>query len=500
MAYHELRDYQEAGIANLRTALAEGHNRIMFQLPTGAGKTATAASIIRSAIGKGKTVIFTVPALSLITQTIESFRGDDIYDIGVMQGNHEMTDADQPVQICSVQTLTRRKIPKADLVIIDEAHVVFKLYEQWFNDPEWANVPIIGLSATPWTKGLGKLYSKLVIGTTTQELIDKEILSPFRAFAPSHVDLSNVKTVAGDYDLEELGDTMNKPKLVADIVETWLTKAEYRPTLVYAVNRAHAANIADAFNKAGIPCGYMDGTTPIEDRDIMCNRFRRGELRIIANVGVLTTGVDLPFVSCLVLARPTKSEMLYVQIMGRGLRRANGKTDCMILDHSDTTLRLGFVTDIHHTKLNTGKKDEASKSKERDEPLPKECPSCTFLKPARLRVCPNCGFEPKAPSNVVNIDGTLAEVKGKGKNKTYEGTLTPFDEQEKYYRELKGIAKQKGYKSGWAYHQFKDRFKVSPNDQFIQIPLEPSLQTINYVKHAWIKRRKAVGANNWVRK
>jgi len=486
-----LRDYQQSAIDMLRDSLRRGKKRPVVMAPTGAGKTVIAAAIINMARQKGKKVIFCVPMLSLIDQTVERFYANGIYDVGVIQGMHELTDWRMPVQVCSIQTLMRRKIPEADLVIVDEAHVVFKLYEQWFNDPEWANVPIIGLSATPWTKGLGKLYSKLVIGTTTQELIDKEILSPFRAFAPSHVDLSNVKTVAGDYDLEELGNAMDKPKLVADIVETWITKAEYRPTLVYAVNRAHAANIADAFNKAGIPCGYMDGTTPIEDRDAMCDQFRRGELRIIANVGVLTTGVDLPFVACLVLARPTKSEMLYVQIMGRGLRRAEGKTDCMILDHSDTTLRLGFVTDIHHTKLNNGKKDEASKGKERDEPLPKECPSCTFLKLPKLKVCPNCGFEPKAPSNVFNVEGTLAEVNGKGKKKTYEGTLNPFDEQEKYYRELKGIAKKKGYKSGWAYHQFKDRFKVSPSDQFIQIPLEPSLQTLNYVKHAWIKRSKA---------
>jgi DNA repair protein RadD len=485
----ELRDYQEAGIDNLRSAIADGHRRVMFQLPTGAGKTATAAAIIRSALGRGRRVIFTVPALSLITQTIESFQQDGIFDIGVMQGIHEMTDKTQPVQICSVQTLTRRVIPKADLVIVDEAHVVFELYKRWFEDPEWKDIPIIGLSATPWAKGLGKLYSKLVIGETTQGLIDREILSPFRVFAPSHPDLDGVKTVAGDYDLDGLGKAMNKPQLVADIVQTWLDKAEDRPTLIYCVNRAHAQNIADAFNAAGIRCGYMDGTMPVDMRDDILEQFRNGYLKMIANVGVLTTGVDLPFISCLVLARPTKSEMLYTQIIGRGLRRFEGKADCLILDHSDTTMRLGFVTDIHYDELNDGNK-KASSGSVKHEALPKECPSCSYLKPPRIKLCPNCGFEPKPLAGVRMADGDLVEVKGKGKNKTYGENLTPFEEQEKFYRELISYGKHKGYQKGWAYYTYQERYKDKPDKAFVSTPLPWTPKTESIVKHLWIKRRK----------
>lgn len=485
----ELRDYQEEGIANLRKAIADGNKRIMFQLPTGAGKTATAAAIIRSALGKGRRVIFAVPALSLINQTIASFQQDGIHEIGVMQGIHEMTDKTQPVQVCSVQTLTRRVIPQADLVIIDEAHTVFKLYERWFNDPEWSHATFIGLSATPWAKGLGKLYSTLVVGSTTQDMIDKGILSPFRVFAPSHPDLSDVKIVAGDYDQEQLGEAMNKAKLIADIVETWLDKGEDRPTLIYAVNRAHAANISDAFNAAGIRCGYMDGTMDIDERDDIIRRFSNGDLKMIANVGVLTTGVDLPFVSCLVLARPTKSEMLFVQIMGRGLRKAEGKVDCLVLDHSDTTSRLGFCTDIHYDELNGGKKRLSSGDKKRDEPLPKECPKCTYLKPAKIRVCPNCGFEPKPLAGVFYADGALVELTGKGKNKTALGA-TPND-NETFYRELLGYAKIHGYKSGWAYHNYKAKTKMNPDASFSRSPLDPSPKTISIIKHLWIKQRKA---------
>jgi superfamily II DNA or RNA helicase len=158
MSAHELRDYQAEAISKLRAELAAGKRRIVLQCPTGGGKTAIAGAIIRSALGKERKAIFTVPALSLITQTIDSFERDGITDVGVMQGQHWMSDANQPVQVCSIQTLARRKIPEAHIVIVDEAHVVYDTYKKWFDDPAWSNVPIIGLSATPWTKGLGKLY------------------------------------------------------------------------------------------------------------------------------------------------------------------------------------------------------------------------------------------------------------------------------------------------------------------------------------------------------
>jgi superfamily II DNA or RNA helicase len=493
MSAHELRDYQAEAISKLRAELAAGKRRIVLQCPTGGGKTAIAGAIIRSALGKERKAIFTVPALSLITQTIDSFERDGITDVGVMQGQHWMSDANQPVQVCSIQTLARRTIPEAHIVIVDEAHVVYDTYKKWFDDPAWANVPIIGLSATPWTKGLGKLYQGLVVATTTQELIDKGYLSPFRVFAPSKPDLTGVKTVAGDYDLAGLETAMNQKKITADLVKTWIELGQDRPTLCFAVNRAHAANICDEFNRAGISAAYVDGETPLDERDDLAKQFRNGDYKIICNVGVMTTGVDLPFVSCLILARPTKSEMLYCQIVGRGLRISEGKTDCLILDHSDTTARLGFVTDIHHTDLDDGKKKVGGgdKKKKDDELLPKECPSCTYLKPPRTRVCPNCGFESKPKSNVFVADGVLSEVKGKGKNKSYFDVASPFEEREIFYRELVGLAQDRGYKSGWVYHTYKSKYKEPPDRKFSNAPAMPTTKTINWVKHSWIKKKAA---------
>ena len=303
---------------------------------------------------KGRHVVFCVPALDLIDQTLASFWQDGIGDVGVIQADHIETDWSRPVQIASVQTLTRRGYPPADLVIIDEAHRCFEFYERWMADPVWQTVPFIGLSATPWTKGLGKHFDDLIIAATTAEMIEAGHLSKFRVFAPDHPDLRGVKNVAGDYHEGQLSEVMNKAVLTANIVETWLQKGEDRPTLCFAVDRAHAKALQQQFEAAGVPTGYQDAHTSKEERAEIRRKFHRGEIKVVCNVGTLTTGVDWD-VRCIVFARPTRSEILYVQIVGRGLRTTEGKDDCLILDHSDTALRLGFVTDIHHDKLDDGR-------------------------------------------------------------------------------------------------------------------------------------------------
>ena len=306
----ELRPHQVVMLDRLRSSLIAGFRRPMVQAPTGSGKTVLAGAIVKGARAKGKRVLFVVPAISLIDQTVRSFWAEGITDIGVIQGQHPMTRPEAPVQVASVQTLQRRAIPPFDVVLIDEAHRWFEMVGQWMADAGWQKVPFIGLSATPWTRGLGKHYDDLIQVTTTAELIEAGYLSPFRVYAPSHPDLGGVRTVAGDYHEGDLSEAMNKPALVADVVTTWRQRGENRPTFVFAVDRAHAKHLQGEFEKAGIGCGYIDAFTKPDEREAMFKRFSAGELRVIASVGCLTTGVDLD-VRCIVLARPTRSEMLY---------------------------------------------------------------------------------------------------------------------------------------------------------------------------------------------
>jgi len=234
-----LRPQQIQLLDELDRAIKGGCRRIMVQAPTGFGKTIVAAAIAENAMNAGWRAIFTVPALSLVDQSVEKFYSQGIRDIGVIQANHFLTNYVRPIQVASVQTLQRRHIPEVDLVMIDEAHRWFEFYGKWMKNPEWSNVPFVGLSATPWTKGLGKYFDKLIIGATTEGLIKAGHLSKFRVFAPSSPDLTKVRTVAGDYHDGDLSEAMDKSALIADVVDTWITRGKGRPTLCFAVDRAH---------------------------------------------------------------------------------------------------------------------------------------------------------------------------------------------------------------------------------------------------------------------
>jgi superfamily II DNA or RNA helicase len=492
-----LRPHQVALIEQIEAAIAGGERRLVAQAPTGFGKTITAADLAIKALQRDKRVIFTVPALSLIDQTVEKFFAAGITDIGVIQADHHLTDYSKSVQIASVQTLQRRyevgdglsrSVPAADLVLIDEVHRWFDFYGEWLSSPLMADVPVIGLTATPWTRGLGKYFDKLIVGSTTQELIDAGYLSKFRVFAPASPDLSNVRTVAGDYREDDLGAAMNKADLVADVVDTWIARAEDRPTLCFAVDRAHAKHLQTKFEAEEITAGYIDAYTDRTERKRIEAAFHRGEIKVVCNVGCLTTGIDWD-VRCIILARPTKSEILFVQMIGRGLRTADGKTDCLILDHSDNHVRLGFVTDIHHDELDDGKprvKGEPKKA----EALPKKCPSCTFLKPPKLLICPSCGFKPEPKCTVVNGEGELVELT----DRATINAVTQARDKVRFFQELKGCAVVRGYKAGWVAHKFKEKFGHWPNGLDHNPPVGPSSSTLNWVKSrniAWAKAQRA---------
>lgn len=488
----DLDEHQRRAEDMLRHSLATGHKRPMLQAPTGAGKTVIGARVVEGAIAKGNPVIFAVPFLSLVDQTVERFAEQGITCVGIIQADHPGTDPDQPVQVASVYTLMKRTIPRAGIVLIDEAHRWFDFYADWMTRPEWERIPFVGLSATPWTKGLGKHYDDLLIPTTTKQLINtvnprtgRTYLSPFKVFAPSHPDLSKVRTVAGDYHEGELSDAMSQPVLIADAVSTWLKLGENRPTLCFAVDRAHARKLADQFEEEGVPTGYVDMDTPPDERARIGERLKNGQIKVVCNVYTLTTGIDWD-VRCIILARPTKSEILFTQIIGRGLRSAEGKADCLILDHSDTTLRLGFVDDIHHEHLDMGKHQKSvGQDRERKPALPKECPSCSHLKPAGVHKCPNCGFEPARQSKIEEKQGELIPLKGQRKPK---GEVTPHSKQE-VYSMLLWLQEEHAYSEKYALAKFMTRYGTWPNGLHDN-PLAPDASFLNWIKSQNIRYAK----------
>lgn len=483
-----LRPHQERALEALRASLATGKRRPMLQAPTGFGKTLTAAHIIRRALDKGKRIIFTVPALSLIDQTVAAFEAEGIHCVGVIQGIHWRTDHTQPVQVCSVQTLARRQKPEADLVLVDEAHLAFKSVHQWMAEHAWANVPFIGLSATPWTKGLAKHYDDLIVAATTADLIDAGFLSRFTVFAPSVPDVSRVRTVAGDFHEGDLAEACDTPALVGDVIATWLMQGENRPSLCYGVNRAHAEHLQQRFREAGVAAEYIDCFTDRQDRERIFDRFRAGVTRVICNVGTLTVGVDLD-VRCISDAKPTKSEMLFVQTIGRGLRTAPGKDKLIILDHAGNHLRLGMVTDIRHDRLDDGEPRSRNDGREQSTPRPRLCEECKAVLPQKTICCPECGHVREAKTGVEMRDGELVEL-GSGRKST---SVPSVADKADFYAELRWFARDRGYADGWAKHKFREKFGVWPNDPRIQsaAPAPPSLKTKQWIRSRQIAFAKA---------
>lgn len=512
-----LYPHQERALTLLRQSLASGKRRPVLQSPTGSGKTVLAAAIVHGAMRKGNRLAFCVPAISLIDQTFDRFRanGIDPADMGVIQADHPWSRPGAPVQIASAQTLARRKLPEVDLVVVDECHIRHKVYDRWAAacpDLRW-----VGLSATPWARGMGRLYDDLLKPTSIRELIDAGYLSPFRVFAPSHPDLDGVRTVAGDYHEGELAGAMDKPDLVADIVSTWLTKArvanehgsrgstrrsDYLPTLCFAVNRAHARSLAERFSEADVSTAYVDANTSREERKAIGERLASGEVDVVVNIGTLTTGIDWD-VRCLILARPTKSEALFVQIIGRALRTAPGKEFALILDHSDTHLRLGMVTDIDHDELDDGKvrPTAARKAGEKGLPLPKECAHCTGLIPAGVSHCLSCG-QPRPMAVFDEGEGFLTEFRASkfsasSKVQTVKDVIAAMG-KDRVYAQLQAIQIERGRSSGWTAHAYRDVFGVWPRnvDRYATEPPDPVLRSWVRSKDIAYAKRNGGGARH----
>src|SRR5262245_37509004 len=284
--------------------------------------------------------------------------------------------------------------------------------------------------------------------------------------------------------------------ITTNVIETYKQKWDKGRTLCFAVDCNHARSLQERFHDAGISAAYQDANTTRLERAEIRRRFHALEVDVVCNVGTLTTGVDWD-VRCLSLARPTKSEMLYVQIIGRALRTAPGKDHAIILDHTDTTSRLGFVTDIHHESLNGGKFDFGAKVI-RKPALPKPCPRCACLMAVGQKVCVSCGFERKIESKIVEREGRLVEFTGAYRAKKKTSTkLFPYTPQEKarFFQQLKGYELERGYKSGWAFMNFIDKFAHKPDWEWNHLPaMTPGPEVRNWIKAkliAWAQGKRS---------
>lgn len=477
VALSELRNYWKS----FRT--------FMIYSPTGSGKTGLAAFVTDGFVSNGMRVLFTCPYTTLIEQTVNRFieYGIDANEISIIWQNHPAYESNKLIQIASADTLIRRQMPdNIDLIIIDEAHLRRKKLLEFVRD---TNAKVIGLSGTPFAEFMGKYYEKLIKPTSMKELIKLGDLSPYEFYAPTKPDLKGVKTqstsMGNDYKEDEIAEIMCGSDLVGNIVDNWLKNGQNLPTICFCVNVKHANYVTEQFNHNGVKAEIMTAGTPQDERKLIISHFELGITKIIVNVGVLVAGFDSD-VRCIIYARPTKSEIRWIQCLGRGLRTAKGKDKAIIFDHSGTVHRLGFPDDIEYDSL-VDERDGLQQQIRKVKPVerkPKECPQCHYVKAIGVYECPKCGFKP-----VFREDVETDEQRELKSLKSKDVAFTPEQKQSWWsqikYFQIERSNQGKPLSDGWCANLYRKKFGVWPRGLHNSL-LETSPEVRNYIKHSFI--------------
>jgi len=493
----KLRPYQTEAIEKIREAIRNGNRRVILQAATGSGKTIVAAEIAACAIAKGSTVLMLQNRRDLVRQTVDKFVEYGLGDhVGIIMAG-ELSHLDRQIQVASIQTYTRRIqlidhngvkswLHDASLVIFDEAHSSIAPTYKSILDIYKKDAVILGLTATPCRsdgRGLGEMYQEIVPAVGIEQLIADGYLVPMVSYAPARPDLAKIKITAGDYNLKQLGGAMDRPKLVGDIYDNWQRLAGDRQTVIFAVNVKHSKHIRGVFDRRGVKIEHIDAKTDDETRSGIYSRFESGQTQVLTNVGICTEGSDFPAVSCIVIARPTKSYGRYVQMAGRGLRPFEGKTDCLLLDHSGCVEAHGFVDDEVMWTLDGKKTAWRRKARKKAEKKPIVCDECQCAFTGRR--CPRCGWNvPDYGKRIAAIEADLKKKKGVNKPAT-------MAEKRRWWAMLEYERRMRGYAPGWTAHKYREKFKVWPKGVDDVFPISPDMQVANWLKYQRIKWAKS---------
>ncbi len=439
-----LRPLQLKALNDLRRAYANGYRAPVLVMPTGGGKTHTAAHIIRSAVSKGHRVWFLAHLREILFATSGKLTAEGIEHGFIMAGRPETPEA--PVQVVMVQTAVRRlgRGMRPDLIVIDECHLAAAdTYAKVIAD---AGSPLLlGLTATPTRldgKGLGDVFDTIVPTCSTADLITEGLLAPIRYYAPSRPDMTGVRTVAGEYVNAEVTERMDRPSITGDAVAHYRKLAHGRPCVVFCASVQHALNVAREFANAGYTTAVLHGQTVQDERDQILAGLATGAVQVVVNCQLLVAGVDVPAIGCVIQLTPTKSLTKYLQSIGRGLRTHPGKDDCIVLDHAGNAFTHGLPTEPREWSLDGAKKRPREAE---DVVTVRQCEQCFFVfEPAR--VCPNCGhIHPVKERTVKQADGDLEELTEIKRQKRKEvGRARSISD-------LISIAKERGYAMGWVW-------------------------------------------------
>lgn len=482
-----LRPYQITALDQIRNHYQNGKKKVLLHMATGSGKTVIFSTVMKGVQQKGKKCVLVVRGRELVDNASKRLIRENV-DHGVFMASHSGWDLGSSIQVCSIDTITARKktidLPKADLVVIDEAHFAVSPSFRWLIDHyKESGAFFLSVTATPHVKtGLRHLADEVVYPITIKELIDQRYLVPPRYFAPpSGINYSGVKidSKTGDYNPKDLLAAVEKTHVTGDIISHYKKLASNRPALLFAIDVEHSKKMVAALNLSGIRAEHLDANSSDDLRKETMSKLENREIDVISNVGILCTGVDMPYVSAIIMARPTKSYNLYIQQIGRGTRPYQNKKDFLILDHADNIDEHGFIEYEKICNL-----DGKTFNQKRDPTI--RCKMCYHVwspteqwqelnphllsigKRGRDFICRGliikdgkediCGHDntPVSKSSsrdiITCVDSELREVNNAEELKQ--------SRMEKFINRTIETALIRGYNPGWIYHKIKDKYGV----------------------------------------
>lgn len=487
----QLRDHQLEVVQKLRNGFADGHRCQLLYAVTGFGKTEVAMHIMAEVAKNYKKAAMVLDRITLVEQT--SLRlGKYGIDHGVMQASHWRWRPHERIQICSAQTLEAKgSFPDIDLLIIDECHCSRASVNKFIkNNPD---VKVIGLTATPFTKGLGQIYTHIVGSSPTGDLVEGGWLAPLKIFVAKEIDMKGAKKTAGEWSADEV--RKRGMQITGDIVSEWVKKTHEifgrpRKTIVFCSGVEHGRDLERQFNEAGYNFVSISYKEDDDFKRVTIEDFSRPDTEIhgLIATDILTKGFDVPDVMIGVSARPfSKSFSSHVQQLGRVMRPCEGKEFALWLDHSGNYLR--FMDDwdeLYHDGVKRLKDDGEKAKKEPTEREKKEakCPACSIVWTYPDNKCGNCGYVRPQKHKIAEVPGELQELAAA--NKSLKIGNQDFYSQILYY------ARSKGFKDGYAAHKYKEKFGVYPRGLAPTLK-PPTPETLNWIKSRAIAFAKSKG-------
>ena len=444
----QLRYYQKNTIDKLREKLQIGLKRLIMCAPTGAGKTVMFSFMLRSALNKNKKCMVLTHRTELLTQSN-----------GVLSAlNCEVVNLDAKLKkvpknanmyVAMTQTLSRRLrnddykqiLSELDLLIIDESHLQnFNSVFPYLNE----NTIVIGATATPLRtsnqSSLDEFYQDIVEEVTIGRLISDGYLAKPNTYGIK-LNLDAVKIKGGEYDADSLGDFLTRNKVFDGVYENYTRLTPNKKAIIFAPNIESSRKLVRELSERGLPIKHLDGGTPSGERSDTLTWFKSTPNALLSNVGILTAGFDEPTIEVVILYRATKSLSLFLQMVGRGSRVTESKSEFTILDFGNNVYTHGFWESDREWSL--------KKSEKSDGVAPvKNCPNCSAILPASLQVCEYCGTE--LPKSVRELE----EAKRIELEKITASDVSRFV-QMRNFEKLEDYALFKGYKKNWVHFRVK---------------------------------------------